>query len=91
VHVTGEAPAMFTELELALDFAREHLREALARDMAAAGAPVFNTREQWLSHTVDLNGFDLFVEGTLTLTASGRPQLAEPGAAGRVGVLPERP
>jgi len=48
----------------------------LTLDMAAAGAPLFETREQWLPRTVDLSGIDLFVEGALTLTATGRPQLA---------------
>ena len=30
----------------------------------------------WDEHTVDLGGLDMFVDGTLRLTASGRPQLA---------------
>ena len=76
VHVTGESPAMFTDLDPALEFARSHLAAALAIDMAAAGAPLFETREVWLPQMVDLSGADLFVEGVLTLTATGRPQLA---------------
>ena len=44
--------------------------------MVAAGAPVFETNEQWHEQTVDLGGLDMFVEGSLTLTASGRPQLS---------------
>jgi N-methylhydantoinase A/oxoprolinase/acetone carboxylase beta subunit len=76
VHVTGEAPMMFADLDMALAFAREHLLAVLTHDMAAAGAPLFETREQWLPRTVDLSGIDLFVEGALTLTATGRPQLA---------------
>jgi hypothetical protein len=75
VHVTGEQPAMFTDLELALAFARAHLLAVLERDMAAAGAPLFETREQWQPRTVDLSGTELFVEGSLTLVATGRPQL----------------
>jgi hypothetical protein len=49
---------------------------ALAADMVAAGAPVFETKEQWREQTVDLGGLEMFVEGALTLTASGRPELA---------------
>ncbi|MDP2290737.1 MAG: hydantoinase/oxoprolinase family protein [Actinomycetota bacterium] len=76
VHVAGEAPAMFTDLDAALAVARRHLLDALTADMVAAGAPVFETRETWRAQTVDLAGIDMFVEGSLTLTASGRPELA---------------
>ena len=44
--------------------------------MVAAGAPVFETRELWREQTVDIGGTDLFVEGSLTLTAGGRPELS---------------
>ena len=76
VHVAGEAPMMFADLVAARTFAREHLVVALAADMLAAGAPVFETEEQWREQTVDLGGEVMFVEGSLTLTASGRPELA---------------
>ncbi|MDO9174099.1 MAG: hydantoinase/oxoprolinase family protein, partial [Actinomycetota bacterium] len=72
VHVAGEAPAMFTDLDAALAVARRHLLDALSADMVAAGAPVFETRESWHAQTVDHAGIDMFVEGSLTLTASGR-------------------
>lgn len=74
VHVEGEAPAMFTDLDAARDFARDHLTSGLAVDMVAAGAPVFETNETWFENVVDLGGMDMFVEGSLTLTASGRPR-----------------
>ena len=57
-------------------FALEHLTAALHHDMVAAGAPVFETHEQWEEQTVPVDGMELFVEGRLTLTASGRPELA---------------
>ncbi len=76
VHVAGEAPMMFADVVAARNFAREHLVVALAADMVAAGAPVFETEEQWREQTVDLGGEEMFVEGSLTLTASGRPELA---------------
>ncbi len=76
VHVAGEAPVMFTDLGAARSFAHDHLLAALSADMVVAGAPVFETKEQWREQTVDLGGMDMFVEGALTLTASGRPELA---------------
>jgi len=75
-HVAGQAPTMFTDLLAARSFAATHLAVQLAADMAAAGASVFQTKEVWDEHSVDLGGLDMFVDGTLTLTASGRPQLA---------------
>jgi N-methylhydantoinase A/oxoprolinase/acetone carboxylase beta subunit len=71
----GEAPALFTDLVAARTFALEHLSSALGRDMVAAGAPTFETRERWVEQTVPVDGLELFVEGRLELTASGRPQL----------------
>ncbi|MEQ1873901.1 MAG: hydantoinase/oxoprolinase family protein [Ilumatobacteraceae bacterium] len=74
VHVEGETPAMFTDLEDARTFAREHLSVVLAGEMVTAGAPVFETIENWSENIVDLGGMDMFVEGSLTITASGRPR-----------------
>lgn len=74
VHVEGETPAMFTDLDQARTFAREHLSVVLASEMESAGAPVFETIENWFENVVDLGGMDMFVEGTLTITASGRPR-----------------
>ncbi|MGB8859512.1 MAG: hydantoinase/oxoprolinase family protein [Ilumatobacteraceae bacterium] len=76
VHVAGEPPVMFTELVAARAFALDHLHVALSHEMFAAGAPVFETRQSWQEQTVDLGGLEMFVEGALTLTASGRPELA---------------
>lgn len=76
VHVAGEAPVMFTDLVAARTFAHEHLLAAVSADMVAAGAPTFETKEGWREQTVDLGGMEMFVEGSLTLTASGRPELA---------------
>ena len=72
----GETPAKFTDLTKARVFAHEHLGVAVALDMVAAGAPLFEVHERWHEQTVDIEGLALFVEGTLTLTASGRPELA---------------
>ena len=78
-HIAGQGPTSFPELAVARAFAAAHLAVKLAADMAAAGAPVFQTKEVWNEHTVDLGGLEMFVDGTLTLTASGRPQLAGHG------------
>ncbi|MEY4606733.1 MAG: hypothetical protein RLY45_1493 [Actinomycetota bacterium] len=72
----GEQPAMFGDLEAALQHARRHLQSGLDRDMRAAGAAEFETRERWEPQVVDIGGSDFFVEGTLVLTASGRPEVA---------------
>lgn len=75
-HVAGREPALFMNLQGARMFAAQQLTARLATDMAAAGAPVYETKEVWHEHTVDLGGLEMFVDGTLTLTASGRPHLA---------------
>jgi N-methylhydantoinase A/oxoprolinase/acetone carboxylase beta subunit len=72
----GEAPAMFVDLDAARSHAYAHLLAGLEADMVAAGAPVFEVRDDWHSQTVHVDGIDLFVEGRLTLVASGRPELA---------------
>jgi N-methylhydantoinase A/oxoprolinase/acetone carboxylase beta subunit len=72
----GEAPVVFVDLLQARAHALAHLTDALRADMVAAGAPLFETREQWVEQTVPVDGMELFVEGRLSLTASGRPELA---------------
>ena len=74
----GEAPVVFVDLLQARAHALAHLTEALHADMVSAGAPLFETREQWVEQTVPVDGMELFVEGRLSLTASGRPELAAP-------------
>lgn len=71
----GETPAVFTDLALARAFAVEHAGSALRADMHAAGAAEFEVQEDWTETTVPLSGAELFVEGRLVLTASGRPQV----------------
>jgi N-methylhydantoinase A/oxoprolinase/acetone carboxylase beta subunit len=71
-----ETPALFADLDAARRFADEHVAAALRVDMTTAGAPAFELRSEWHEKVVDIGGMAMFVEGTLTLTASGRPQLA---------------
>ena len=75
VHAGG-APRVFTDLDVAKQFATEHLCAALEADMVTAGAPEFETRHEWMAQTVPVDGMDMFVEGRLVITASGRPELA---------------
>ncbi len=75
-HLAGRQPTLHMSLSSARSFAAQQLAAQLATDMAAAGAPVYQSKEEWDEHSVDLGGLEMFVDGTLTLTASGRPQLA---------------
>ncbi|MFZ9628408.1 MAG: hydantoinase/oxoprolinase family protein [Ilumatobacteraceae bacterium] len=72
----GEVPVTFTDMEAAHVHARDHLLARLRSDMAAAGASEFEVVEDWSPQVVDIGGVDFFVEGTLVLTASGRPEVA---------------
>ena len=68
-----DGPSMFIDLEAARAFALHHLTEALTADMEQAGAPLFELDERWHPTTVVVEGLEMFVEGRLTLVASGRP------------------
>ena len=72
----GETPAVFTELQAAREAAWRHVDAELRHAMVAAGAPVFEVKDEWDETSVDLGETEMFVEGTLRLTASGRPHLA---------------
>jgi N-methylhydantoinase A/oxoprolinase/acetone carboxylase beta subunit len=68
-----DGPSMFTDLEAARAFALRHLTAAITADMESAGAPLFELDERWHPTTVVVEGLEMFVEGRLTLVASGRP------------------
>ena len=72
----GATPEMFTVLERAVTRAIEIAGALLHADMAAAGAPVFETSTDWREVSVEVGGTPMFVEGELTLTGSGRPEVA---------------
>lgn len=74
-----EVPAQFTLLDDAVDHGRHHVRALLATDMTTAGASDFEIHERWEESVVDIGGVDMFVEGRLVLTASGRPDLSARG------------
>ena len=59
----------------ALAAATTAIEAALAADMNAAGASAYEVSRAFDERTVDLSGSPMFVEGILTLTGSGRPDL----------------
>lgn len=71
----GDTPSMHTQLTAALATAERELTERLAADMRAAGASEFEVTRQFDERTVDVDGMPFFVEGVLTMTASGRPDV----------------
>ena len=72
---TDAGPEMFTVLDAARARAVDVTAALLCHDMEAAGAHVFETVEHWHEATVEVSGSPMFVEGVLTLTGSGRPDL----------------
>jgi N-methylhydantoinase A/oxoprolinase/acetone carboxylase beta subunit len=74
VHV-GIEPVTVVTLEDARALANDAVAEGLRADMEAAGASEYETEWDWQETTVDVGGFPMFVEGKLTATGSGRPQL----------------
>lgn len=71
----GDTPTMHTSLDQAVATAEHELTERLGADMRAAGASEFEVSRQFDERTVDVDGMPFFVEGVLTLTASGRPDV----------------
>jgi hypothetical protein len=71
----GPTPSMHTSLDAALTAATSATEAALAADMHAAGASTYEVSRSFDERTVDLSGSPMFVEGVLTLTGSGRPDL----------------
>jgi N-methylhydantoinase A/oxoprolinase/acetone carboxylase beta subunit len=72
----GTVPQRFTELDDAVRHATLTLERALADEMRAAGAAIFETNTSWSEQTVDVDGSLMFVEGVVAMTGSGRPDLA---------------
>jgi N-methylhydantoinase A/oxoprolinase/acetone carboxylase beta subunit len=74
VHV-GIEPVTVVTLDEARSLATATLTEGLRTDMEAAGARQFETEWDWKETTVDVGGLPMFVEGRLSATGSGRPEL----------------
>ena len=79
----------FATLEPALEHARAILHELAARDAREAGADDIEYRERYDAKTADIDGQPVFIEGRLSLTATGRPRLREVGRPAAVAA-PER-
>jgi N-methylhydantoinase A/oxoprolinase/acetone carboxylase beta subunit len=69
----GAQPQRFVRLDEAIRHATDQLDAQLKAEMAAAGAVEFQTNTSWAEQTVEVGGSPLFVEGTLSITGSGRP------------------
>ncbi|MEM9519158.1 MAG: hydantoinase/oxoprolinase family protein [Actinomycetota bacterium] len=74
VHGGGE-PETSWERPEAQARAEELAREAAVTEVQAAGATEFDVDIVWTEKVIDVDGRPMFVEGTATATASGRPDL----------------
>jgi N-methylhydantoinase A/oxoprolinase/acetone carboxylase beta subunit len=74
VHV-GIEPVTVVTLDEARSLATATLTGGLRADMETAGACEFETEWDWQETIVDVGGLPMFVEGKLTATGSGRPEL----------------
>lgn len=74
VHAGGE-PETSWERPDAQARAEEIAREAAIAEVQAAGASEFEVEVSWTEKVIDVDGRPMFVEGTATAIASGRPDL----------------
>ncbi len=72
VHLDGQPT--FGSVENARVAARDLLQVAALVDAESAGASTPELTETWQERIAHMNGQDVFVEGTLTVEASGRPR-----------------
>jgi N-methylhydantoinase A/oxoprolinase/acetone carboxylase beta subunit len=72
----GIEPVTVLTLDEARALAHDAVLEGLRADMEAAGASEYDTEWDWQETTVDVGGIPMFVEGKLTATGTGRPQLS---------------
>jgi N-methylhydantoinase A/oxoprolinase/acetone carboxylase beta subunit len=75
VHL-GDTPTMFVSLDDARAAASAYLQAQLRHDMVAAGAGAYETSDEWVERTAEVSGLIMFVEGTLTVLGTGRPDLS---------------
>ena len=68
-------PERFVALDAAVAHATDHLHQRLTAELAAAGAHVFEVSSTFAEQVVEVSGTPMFVEGVLTMTGSGRPDL----------------
>lgn len=71
----GTHPETVYELDDARTTATRRGTEIVSAAMVAAGAPEFEVETHWAEKSANVEGRPLFVEGTATVIASGRPRL----------------
>ena len=71
----GEDQPTVTDLDEAKVCASDALVASVSAEMRSAGSLEFELTEHWDESTVVVEGRPLFVEGSLTVTGSGRPDL----------------
>ena len=71
----GIDPQVVVSLDEAKAMATSLVTASLHEDMTAAGAAEYETDWLWQETTVDIGGLPMFVEGKLSATGSGRPEL----------------
>jgi N-methylhydantoinase A/oxoprolinase/acetone carboxylase beta subunit len=74
--VHAGTPTVHGSLEAARAAAQHRLEIEVHADMVSAGAPAHETSVDWTDVTVEVGGSPMFVEGTLVITGSGRPDLS---------------
>jgi N-methylhydantoinase A/oxoprolinase/acetone carboxylase beta subunit len=74
VHI-GTEPETFTDLNSARSHALDCAQASAAADARAAGGGDIQIQSDWTESAAVVDGRPYFVEGTLTVTASGRPDL----------------
>jgi N-methylhydantoinase A/oxoprolinase/acetone carboxylase beta subunit len=71
----GPDPETVYDLEEARRRATEAATAIVGAEMVVAGAPDFEVEAHWKERSADVEGRKMFVEGTATVLASGRPSL----------------
>ena len=72
---TAEGPQVFVSFDDARRRAEAVLTALVRADLDAAGAGETELTVDWTESTVEVSGSPMFVEGRMTVTGSGRPQL----------------
>lgn len=75
VHTASE-PLTFADLDEARSAALDALSRRIDAEMHEAGAGDFDMTDKWDETSVSVGGRELFVEGVITASASGRPDVS---------------
>jgi len=72
---SGPDPETVYDIDDARRTAIEAAERVVSTEMVVAGAPIFELENHWHEKSAEVEGRQLFVEGTATVIASGRPKL----------------